>query len=63
MTQMLEFVDNVLDPLGTREDVEYIKTMLREGTSADRQLACYEKTGSLKTVIAQLSEETLENCK
>ena len=63
MTEMLEFVDNVLDPLGTREDVEYIKTMLREGTSADRQLACYEKTGSLETVIDQLSEETLENCK
>ena len=39
--ELLEFVDDVVDELGSREAVEYVHTMLREGTSADRQLAVY----------------------
>jgi len=62
MDEILDFVDDVLDDLGTRHDVEYIQTILREGTSADRQLDCYERTDSLDAVIDQLAEETLENC-
>ncbi len=62
MEEMLEFVDDVVDPLGSRQEIEYIHTILEKGTSADRQIACYEKTQSFKTVIDQLSKETLENC-
>ena len=32
-------LDDVLDELGSRKEVEYAYTILSEGTSADRQLA------------------------
>ena len=57
--ELIELIDDVLDHLGTRKDVEYIFTLLKEGSSADRQLSCYERTGSLEAVVDQLSEETM----
>ena len=39
--ELLEFIDDVVPELGTRKDVEYIHTILKQGTSADRQLAVY----------------------
>ncbi len=62
MKELVEQIDDVLDPLGTRKEIEYIFTLLKEGTSADRQLSCYEQTGSLEAVVDQLSEETLVDC-
>ena len=61
-SELIELVDDVLDPLGTRKDVEYIFTMLKEGSSADRQLSCYDRTDSLEAVVDQLSEETMMDC-
>lgn len=59
--EMLEwFIDDVLDDLGSRREVEYAFRILDEGTSADRQLATYERTGSLLAVVDQLIEETAE---
>ena len=58
--EIIDLVDDVLDPLGTREEVENIRTILKNGASADRQLACYEKTGSMESVVDQLGVETLE---
>ena len=58
--EIIDLVDDVLDSLGTREEVENIRTISKNGTSADRQLACYEKTGSLDSVVDQLGTETLE---
>ncbi len=60
--ELIELIDDVLDPLGTRKDIEYIFTILKEGSSADRQLLCYERTDSLEAVVDQLSEETMMNC-
>ena len=60
--ELIELVDDVLDPLGTRKEVEYLFTLLKEGSSADRQLSCYEKTDSLEAVVDQLSEETMMDC-
>ncbi|MDH3746173.1 MAG: carboxylate-amine ligase [Acidobacteriota bacterium] len=60
--ELLEFIDDVVDGLGTRKDVEYANTILSDGTSADRQLAVYEKTGDLKAVVDSVMEETLEGC-
>ena len=60
--ELIELIDDVLDPLGTRKDVEYIFTLLKEGSSADRQLSCYERTDSLEAVVDQLSEETMMDC-
>jgi hypothetical protein len=58
---MLEwFVDDVLDDLGSRKEVEYAFRILDEGTSADRQLAVFRRTGDLKAVVDQIIVETEE---
>lgn len=54
------FIDDVVDELGSRKEVEYVYRILQEGSSADRQLATYQRTGDLKTVVDQLIEETSE---
>jgi glutamate---cysteine ligase / carboxylate-amine ligase len=54
------FVDDVVDELGSRKEVEYAFRILDEGTSADRQLATYQRTGDLKAVVDQLIAETRE---
>jgi carboxylate-amine ligase len=51
-------VDDVVDELGTREEIEYIRKILREGTSADRQIRKFQETGSLESVVDMLVEET-----
>jgi carboxylate-amine ligase len=56
--ELLEFVDDVLDDLGSRGAVEYVHTILNEGTSAERQLRVFEKTGDLKDVVRHLVSET-----
>ena len=59
--EMIEwFLDDVLDELGSRQEVEYAFRILEEGTSADRQLAVYERTGDLKAVVDKVIKETME---
>ena len=38
IVEYLDFVDDVVDELDSRNEIDYIHTMLREGTGADRQL-------------------------
>ena len=52
------FIDDVVDDLGSREQVNYAFQIMDEGTSADRQLATLKRTGSLQAVVQQLIEET-----
>jgi len=54
------FLGDVLDELGSRPAVEYAFRILKEGSSADRQLATFERTGDLKAVVDQLIAETAE---
>ena len=56
--ELLGFVDDVVDELNSRREVEYIRTILRDGTSADRQLRVYKETGDLKKVVQHVVEET-----
>jgi carboxylate-amine ligase len=56
--ELLELVDDVLDELGSRSAVQYIHTILNEGTSAERQLRVYQETGDLKAVVRHLVAET-----
>ena len=62
MNELLELIDDVVDELGSRREVEYVHTILNEGTSADRQLRVYRETGDLKTVVDLLAEETMRDC-
>jgi carboxylate-amine ligase len=58
--ELVEFVDDVVDELGSRKEVDYVQTILAEGTSADRQLAVHEQTGGdLRAVVDHLAQETL----
>ena len=54
------FLDDVLDDLGTRKQVEYALEILDGGTSADRQLATFAETGDMKFVVERLIAETAE---
>jgi glutamate---cysteine ligase / carboxylate-amine ligase len=56
--ELLEFVDDVLDDLGSRSAVEYVNTIMREGTSAERQLRVFQETGDLKAVVRHIVAET-----
>jgi carboxylate-amine ligase len=60
LVELVEFVDDVVDDLGSRQAIEYVYRIIEEGTSADRQIATYERTGDLKAVVDQLVRETLE---
>jgi glutamate---cysteine ligase / carboxylate-amine ligase len=59
--ELLEFVDDVLDDLGSRKEVEHVHTILERGTSADEQLQIYRETNDLKAVVDRLIERTMEN--
>ena len=58
--ELLEFVDDVVDELGSREEINYIYTILENGSSADRQLRVYKETGDLRAVVDMLIKETIE---
>ena len=59
--ELLEFVDEVLDDLDSRKEVEHIHKILERGTSADEQLRVFAETGSLPAVVDRLMELTMEN--
>jgi carboxylate-amine ligase len=56
--EFLGFVDDVLDELGLREAVGYARTILTEGTSADRQLEVYRQGRDLRAVVDHVIAET-----
>jgi len=58
--ELLEFVDEVVDELGSRKELEYIHKILEGGTSADRQLKTFHATNDLNAVVDQLIAETME---
>ncbi len=58
--ELLDFIDDVVDELGSRNAINYIHTILEKGTGADRQLAVFQQTGSLEKVVDFILSETLE---
>ena len=59
--ELLMFVDEVVDDLGSRNEIEHIHTILERGTSADEQLRVWRETGDIKAVVDHLIEMTMEN--
>ncbi len=59
--ELLDFVDDVVDDLGSRREIEHIHTILERGTSADEQLRVFEETNSLPAVVDRLMDLTIEN--
>jgi glutamate---cysteine ligase / carboxylate-amine ligase len=58
LDELLEFVDDVVDELGSRNDVYYAREILRNGTGADRQLAAYAQRNDLRDVVDYIVGET-----
>jgi carboxylate-amine ligase len=57
--ELVEFVDDVVDELGSRQAVQYVDTILAEGTSADRQLRVFKESGDTRAVVEMLASETI----
>lgn len=58
MDEYLDLVDDVVDELGSRNEISYIRTILERGTGADRQLRVFRETGDLRKVVDYIIEET-----
>lgn len=57
--EIIDFLDDVVDDLGCREEVAYAERILAGGTSADRQLRVYRETGDLRAVVDAIAAETV----
>lgn len=60
--ELLDFIDDVVDELGSRNAINYVYKMLEEGTGADRQLKVFNETKNLETVVDFIVDETEKNC-
>jgi carboxylate-amine ligase len=58
MEEYLALIDDVVDELGSRQEINYIREILKNGTGADRQLRVWNETGDLKKVVDYIIEET-----
>lgn len=58
LQELLAFIDDVVDDLGSREEVNYVYEIVQRRTGADRQLEVYEQTGSLQAVVDYICNET-----
>ncbi len=57
--EYLDFVDDVLDELDSRQEVNYIRWILDNGTGADRQLKAYaDSKGDMRAVMDLMIRET-----
>jgi carboxylate-amine ligase len=59
INELLEFVDGVVDELGSRHHIEKVQNIFNTGTGADRQLATYKETGSLIEVVKLIESSFL----
>jgi carboxylate-amine ligase len=62
LRELLDLVDDVVDELGSRREINYIRRLLDDpcGTGADRQITRYrESGGDLQQVQRLLIEQTM----
>ncbi|MEK9139003.1 MAG: glutamate-cysteine ligase family protein, partial [Bacteroidota bacterium] len=58
VNELMQFIDDVVDELGSREEVNYISKIIEMGTGAERQLRVFEQTHDLIAVVDYIIEET-----
>jgi carboxylate-amine ligase len=59
INELLDFVDDVVDDLGSRQRLKTVNKILENGTGADRQLAVYNKTKNLVEVAKYIQSQFL----
>lgn len=57
--ELLDFIDPVVDHLGSRHRLAEVQKMLEQGTGADRQLKVYEQSHNLVTVVDYIHSQFL----
>ncbi len=57
--ELLEFVDDVVDDLGCRDELAYVERILEEGSGADRQLDVFKETGEIIDVAKYIQQQTV----
>jgi carboxylate-amine ligase len=58
--ELLDFIDDVVDELGSREHLNYVLKILEHGTGADRQLAVYQQNNNFADVVDFITSQTLK---
>ena len=58
IAELMEFIEDVVDELGSREELQYVNTILENGTGADRQVEAYNKRKNLNDVVDLIIKET-----
>ena len=58
LEEYLDLIDDVVDELGSREEINYLRRLMDEGTGADRQLRVWRETGNLVKVVDYIVSET-----
>jgi carboxylate-amine ligase len=56
--ELLAFVDDVVDELNSRDEINYIHKVLEMGPGAERQLHVFNETQDLNAVVDYIIEET-----
>ena len=57
--ELLDFVDDVVDELGSRHIISNVHKMLENGTGADRQIKVFEKNNNLIDVVDYINNQFL----
>jgi carboxylate-amine ligase len=57
--ELLDFIDPVIDHLGSRHRLAHIHKILENGTGADRQLKIFEETKNLVSVVDYIRQQFL----
>ncbi|GCE27821.1 putative glutamate--cysteine ligase 2 [Dictyobacter alpinus] len=60
--ELLDFVDDMVDELGSRKEITYIRSLLDDpqGTGADRQMAIFKETNDPDQVSQFLIQQTMK---
>ena len=55
--ELRDFIDDVVDELGSRDEINYVHQILNNGTGADKQLAVFHETRDLSKVVDFITGE------
>jgi carboxylate-amine ligase len=58
--ELLDFIDDVVDELESRKEIDYVHQIFKNGTGADQQLAVFEKTQDLTKVVDMITSKFTE---
>jgi carboxylate-amine ligase len=56
--ELLDFIKDSAEELGSTQEVNYVHQILKNGTGADRQLKVFEETNDLNAVVDYIVNET-----